>query len=632
MGHLNEFQKRFIALRQTMLVDGAFRGLPTNNNVLRYLVKRLENEGSSFIKVTLPKLGKALDNGLVSGHFECPKDFRVSGNTRLPLFGYEMFCLIFEDAGALRNAPSVEAIGFLRQFLLFESKLFYEPTIDQKNQAVDEFATRMRNLRRVRINTANPLLQRAKWYLTRALKHLDLSSITPGHGPGVVAERLDKFERWDFNTWSVKAERFYPYIPFAKHSLHSYFASNAPTYVRQVHTRCALVPKDFKGPRLISAESVVNQYLQQGQMKRMMEYFATNPLLRCSIRLKDQSFNQRAAARASQDCLATVDLSSASDTVSVPLVWFLLSGVPKLRRFLMATRSDYMLYADRKIRITSFAPMGSATCFPVETLVFWSLAIASLEITRLHPKTGKPVMGPYALARDIRVFGDDIIIPEEAYPTLSALLTSVGCEVNVQKTCYRTPFRESCGTEWYGRFDVSLIRNRQYDYGRHDVSQHPIVCSLQRKFFSRGYFAVAALLSKWAQEIVPTPTYAISSYLPKSVYDELGVFLSHREEAHPPVRLTADIVGYLGYFERESLDLDRFGGLLGWEKDLPSSLKTRFNRSYQRTECRLPTYFQRSREWVTGGYPRLMARLLGDKTDRIALRDLRVRMAWTEIP
>jgi hypothetical protein len=49
-------------------------------------------------------------------------------------------------------------------------------------------------------------------------------------------------------------------------------------------------------------------------------------------------------------------------------------------------------------------------------------------------------------------------------------------------------------------------------------------------------------------------------------------------------------------------------------------------------EFRCPAEFQNCKAWTTEGYPRLMARLLSDSADRIAIRDRKVKMAWSYLP
>jgi hypothetical protein len=61
-------------------------------------------------------------------------------------------------------------------------------------------------------------------------------------------------------------------------------------------------------------------------------------------------------------------------------------------------------------------------------------------------------------------------------------------------------------------------------------------------------------------------------------------------------------------------------------------VRLRYNRALQRMEFRVPTFFQKCRNWGTEGYPRLLARLLSDSSDRVASRNLSVRKAWRPVP
>jgi len=623
LGDLNSFQARFLALRQAIVADGLRKNLPFHMNDLLLLSERLASEGTSFVKVTLPLLGKALDQGLVSGCFSAIAHFRLKRNTRLPQFCYSLFRNIFADDGAILSEPCTDSIQFLRTFLLLDSKLYFEPTPIMKEDAVNEFAERMSSLRKVRIPTQHPVLLLAKSLIGRVLADLELSDIHPGHGPGAVAEKIDKFGRWDFTSWPSKAERYYPYIMYGTHSLRALLERGkgiSMTY--PCLTRCCLVPKDFKGPRLISAEHSVNQYLQQGQMKAIMKYVERHPILRRSIRLRDQTHNQKICERAYADGLVTLDLSNASDTVSVALVWYLFSEVPLLRNQLMSTRSDFMVYKDRKIKITSFSPMGSATCFPVETLVFWAIAMASLRLT--SPSSGNYCLFDSELARDIAVFGDDIIVPDRALSTLLGTLISVGCSPNMSKTCFRTPFRESCGSEWFSGIDVSIIRNKKYQYGHSNFSDYPVLLDLQRKFFVRGYYETAELCRNWADKIHPVVTVSINR-----IIDSIS------PNSFPSRFSTSSLVERLeimDFFKRNETSFDKYHCALGFYDGFTRPIKFRFNDHYQRYEFRIPVLFQKSLDWIQGGYPRLLARLLSDQTERIAIRGLKPKMAWSYLP
>lgn len=634
MGDLKSFHVRYIALRQAIIADGIRHGVPFHLDDLRYLSERINSEGTSFVLVTLPLLGKALDQGLVSGELILPAHFKKRKNSSLPSFLYSPFRRIFDDNGLLLyDGADTSSISFLRLFLLFDGKLEIQHTPHQEEVAVNGFVDRMSALRKKKVDVHDPVLRRARLLLGRVLNSLDLSDITPRHGPGSVSEGLDRDERWDFKTWPVRAERCYPFMRYGTHSLWRLMElGNTVKYTRESVTRCCLVPKDFKGPRLISAETTVNQYLQQGQMRLMMRYIDRHPILRQSIRLQDQTFNQRRARESLSENQATVDLSNASDTISVPLFWFLFAEVPKLRRQLMSTRSDFMSYKGRKIRIASFAPMGSATCFPVETLVFWAISMASLAETE-HRDFRDDLSCPdfqkmSRRACQISCFGDDLIVPIACLDILFTTFSQNGMLVNESKTCYRTPFRESCGSEWYMKTDVSIIRNRQYMYMPGSFSNYPVILQLQRKFFLRGLLETAALLVMWAQEIHPVITISIR-YAVENDAEDYPVCV--RTQVRGPYSLQKWLLG-LDFFERESLKIDKWPCALGALSDYPSDMHYRYNASYQRLECRVPCLIQKTRSWNCEGYPRLTARLLHDSTDRVVTRGLRPKMTWSSLP
>jgi hypothetical protein len=671
LGDLNSFQARFVALHQSIIDDGIKQGVPFCDKDLKSLAERLKAEGSSFGKVTLPLLGKALDSGLVGGRFTPIPHFATKRDTCLPTFCHPVFRKIFGTDGYLLADPCVTSIYFLRQLLLVDGKLICEPNAQQKELAVQGFIDRQSSLRKVRVPVGHPVLERARWLLGRVLRHLDLSDINPGHGPGVVHEGKDRFERWDFTSWPKKAEKYYPYGVYGAHSFQMASRSGKGIpLTRHSFTKCCLVPKDFKGPRLISAESSVTQYLQQGQMKKLMQYIDKHPVLSRSIRLRDQTLNQRRAKTAVADAACTLDLSNASDTVSVVLFWYLFAEVPVLRAQLMSTRSDYMFYRGssprehRLVKLVAFAPMGSAVCFPVETLIFWALTMASLMLVRPRLEK-KPHLRPYGrrfvpfqssvseMASEICVFGDDIIAPLDCVSTLTTTLTSVGCQVNASKTCYMTPFRESCGSEWFNQSDVTIIRNRRYNYEADlNIKDYPVLCGLQRKFFLRGLFSTAELVKRWVSELGPTCTISIQHYRATYLADRGSKSLPGlgRPDCLDQRRSlrSARIVHFEGifednrigntphydpdYFTRNGFPVDTFPGLLGWADAVDSAMPLRWNRGYQRMEFRCPIEYQNCRAWSTEGYPRLMARLLSDSADRIAIRDRKVKMAWSYLP
>jgi hypothetical protein len=91
---------------------------------------RTRTEGLSFLTKTLPKLGKALDLGLISSKLEVPREFKRSHENRnIPALLQGSFSLVFDEDGLLRDDASTSAVKHLRQVLFFVYKLEtpYEP-------------------------------------------------------------------------------------------------------------------------------------------------------------------------------------------------------------------------------------------------------------------------------------------------------------------------------------------------------------------------------------------------------------------------------------------------------------------------------------------------------------------------
>jgi hypothetical protein len=379
---------------------------------------------------------------------------------------------------------------------------------------------------------------------------------------------------------------------------------------------------------LISAEYTATQYLQQGQMRSMMDYIERSRILSKSIRLRDQTLNQDRSRTAYPD-FVTLDLSNASDTVSSPLVWFLLGRLPRLRRELFSTRSHYASFEGMVGRLCAFAPMGSATCFPVETLVFWSLAIATVHLHRFGRKkvTAKTLS---ELGTLVTVFGDDIIVPADCYETLASVLRSVGCEPSESKTCWRTPFRESCGSEWYNGTNVTITRNKRYNYATDNkISHFPALADLQRRLYVAGLYRAADLVKGWAEAIHPTLTVGVRSILedePQSwqhVMFRIGLLRDTNllgRDLHPDLADWSHVM--------RSVPSVFFGSYDRYDR----GLEVRWNLSLQRAEFRVPVFRQKVRDWRPEGYTRLLARLLSDSSDRVAIRGSNTGIAWRPFP
>jgi hypothetical protein len=207
--------------------------------------------------------------------------------------------------------------------------------------------------------------------------------------------------------------------------------------IRQVSSnKVAFVPKTAKTHRSIAVEPLGNGLVQKGIDLEMRKR-----LKRVGIDLSDQTPNQRLAYHGSilgSAGWATIDLSSASDSVSIELVRELLP--PEWFNFLNRVRSPSYSLNGTVYRSEKFCTMGNGFCFPLETLIF---AAACQAVTA-------GVAG-----RKFLCYGDDIIVPTEHFGAVVNLLRVMGFKTNAKKTFAEGPFRESCGSNWYSGEDVT---------------------------------------------------------------------------------------------------------------------------------------------------------------------------------
>jgi len=192
------------------------------------------------------------------------------------------------------------------------------------------------------------------------------------------------------------------------------------------------VPKSAKTDRVICYEPHMNIALQLSVGKVIRKR-----LSRHGIKLDDQSINQRRAVLGSKHGnLATIDLRSASDTVAtrvveelLPIDWVCL---------LDDLRSKYTKWPDGLTRRNEkFSSMGNGFTFELESLLFYAICSA--------------------VARDVSVYGDDVVLPTGFFQDACKLLEYFGFEINTSKSFSTGYFRESCGSDAFGGVSVSPV-------------------------------------------------------------------------------------------------------------------------------------------------------------------------------
>ncbi len=204
------------------------------------------------------------------------------------------------------------------------------------------------------------------------------------------------------------------------------------------------VPKNATSLRSISVGPTANVYLQSGIGK-----YLSKRLLRWGINLRDQTLNSDLARWGSfSGALATVDLSTASNLISCSLVEFLFP--PRVLWAMKATRVKYYEYKGETHPYQMFSGMGNGFTFPMQTIIFYALAWACCEVS------GVPNVFT-------ATYGDDIIIPVDAYPLLRDVFSYCGFTINEAKSFVDGPFRESCGGQYVRGIDIRPVYWKGFD-------------------------------------------------------------------------------------------------------------------------------------------------------------------------
>jgi len=123
--------------------------LPANKDV-ETVQRRVENEGESFMTLTLPELGAALEAALESGFLTrqmCPS-FGHNKRETLPRFLGGLFRKIFSEDGHLREDADPDAIFGVRQICYWHKKP--KATCDDRRvkAAIDRYLSVEEDLRK----------------------------------------------------------------------------------------------------------------------------------------------------------------------------------------------------------------------------------------------------------------------------------------------------------------------------------------------------------------------------------------------------------------------------------------------------------------------------------------------------
>jgi hypothetical protein len=194
---------------------------------------------------------------------------------------------------------------------------------------------------------------------------------------------------------------------------------------------------------------------------------------------------------------ATIDLKSASDLLSLRMVEMVFANRPLFLEGILGCRSPTVEVDGSPLPLRKFAGMGNATTFPVQSVVFASLAMAALL------EGEKPTYrGVKRVSKLVRVFGDDIIVPADKVHQVVAWITAAGLTVNRRKSFYSGNFRESCGVDAFAGVNVTpvYVRHHPGNIPRRDPSTLAHFVAASNHFWKEAYYETATLIQTWVEK------------------------------------------------------------------------------------------------------------------------------------
>jgi len=474
---------------------------------------RVKHEGLSFLTITLPSFGKdfqkSLDQGIVSRN--AFTGFSRKGG--LPLFLGGFLDSVFDrGSGVLVHNPDVEAILAIRQLTLLFSKIELPCTPARERDAMYGYVNCDREVKendKLMDTSSYDEFHRMSQILFGSLfAELDFlvynEEIVPKHGPGATADKLMGNQKFRQRTWTHRLQEVFSFENFLLPNPR-YSDPDDVTFLEpgaELPTRVISVPKTLKTPRIIAIEPTCMQYMQQALLDSMIPRIE-NSFLNSFLGFSDQGPNQVMAKEGSESGhLATLDLSEASDRVSNQLVRVLFRNHPHLLRGVEACRSRKAdVPGIGVIRLSKFASMGSALCFPIEAMVFLTIIFLGIEDELNTRFTSKADINQYR--GRVRVYGDDLIVPVDNVETVISKLEHFGARVGESKSFWIGKFRESCGKEYYDGYDVSVVKFRRMPpRSRQDVQECISIVSFANQLFQAGCWETVRYLDPTIRKVL----------------------------------------------------------------------------------------------------------------------------------
>lgn len=468
---------------------------------VKTLKSRLAHEGVGFACVTLPKFFERLLLFLESG-----------------VSSYPGFKLRFDDCPAFLSGLIIrivdhevddkEALHVVYMLCHAFKKLKgpYPKNVLRKN--IRSFVETDRQIGMIDYTSdpLKPIIDRAKSFINTIFNGYDDDDVVlkPQPGPGATNTPTEHHTRYEPHVMYEQLEEQFPVDEwFFAHPWDVVLRAREYLTLPRVSfptSRYKFVHKYRTKPRGICIEENETQWCQQALKGYLYELLEAHPMTKGRINFTLQSVNQMLALASSLDMFyATLDMSEASDRVARELVYRLMceSGL-WARLDAVSTKVITLpegLVDERNLYVYKFAPMGSAVCFPIMSLVHFCLIKAIVQLSAIE--------NARELSKHIYVYGDDLVVPRVVVKAIYDYLPLFGMKINEDKSFHRSHFRESCGVHAYKGKDVTPVYNNytlNQTHGRSDTTRLLSLIAKEHGYHSNGFHATSRIIREYTTQ------------------------------------------------------------------------------------------------------------------------------------
>jgi hypothetical protein len=510
-------------LRELLTEVGSWCRISTDRD-WKTITTRVKDEGFSFLTITLTDFARDFQKSLEQGFVDRNSFKGFAFRAGLPRFLGGFLDLVFDrGTGVLLENPSLDAIFSIRQLTLLYKKVNLPCSKERDRKAINEYLqceSDIRVLERTGVASNRQFRVAFEAIFGRVLSVLDrnvsYNELLPKHGPGKTADHYLANAKYDQRKWTTRLQAVFPWEYYlssswsiSKENIQPLLEVNEPG--AETPVKVVTVPKTLKTPRIIAMEPACMQYMQQAVKEQLYALIEADDIASLFVGFDDQTPNQELARKGSLDgTLATLDLSMASDSVSNQLVRNALHNYPSLLRAVDATRSRKAdVPGHGVIRLAKFASMGSALCFPIEAMVFTTVAMMGIA-NALSTSVNRTLL--QKMKGQVRVFGDDIIVPADKVHSVIESLMTFGFKVNSGKSFWTGKFRESCGKDYYDGTDVTVLYFRSmFPTSRKHGKEIASIVSFRNHAYQRGLWQTVKWLDNYIEGLIPFPAVAPTS-------------------------------------------------------------------------------------------------------------------------